>query len=228
MYFSEAVGAALADVPVLGDVVRAIGFDDLVVLRAVNPDGSGVFVAAPTRRAKGLQLPCRFCSAGRGSRHTLRRSLRLRRRAIDVAGADAVLDLDGGLVEASSQAVNARDRLRSAVRHIERARSASGRRHPDAAIDAWTALVDGRWSLVDHFESDGKRFMLAVENPAEPPRTRAPLSPEERPVLHLVAMGHANKLIAYELGLPLGTVASRLKSIMHKLGVQTRVEIVDR
>ena len=44
-----------------------------------------------------------------------------------------------------------RENLREAVLRIERARTHAGRSEPDAALDNWEALVDGRWSLVDRF-----------------------------------------------------------------------------
>ncbi len=69
--------------------------------------------------------------------------------------------------------------------------------------------------------------MIAAENAPTAPDPRS-LAPEERPVLHYVAMGHANKLIAYELGVPPRTVATRIAAIRRKLGLRSRVEIVDR
>ncbi|MDI3283820.1 LuxR C-terminal-related transcriptional regulator [Polyangium sp. 15x6] len=46
--------------------------------------------------------------------------------------------------------------------------------------------------------------------------------------MHHVANGHSNKLIAYELGIPEGTVATHIRSIRMKLGVRSRTELVDR
>jgi DNA-binding NarL/FixJ family response regulator len=52
------------------------------------------------------------------------------------------------------------------------------------------------------------------------------LSARERQVLAFAALGHANKLIAYELGLPESTVSSALRSIARKLGARSRLELV--
>ncbi len=40
------------------------------------------------------------------------------------------------------------------------------------------------------------------------------------------ALGHSNKLIGYEEGLPESTVATRLAGAMEKLGISTRAELI--
>ena len=84
----------------------------------------------------------------------------------------------------------------------------------------------GRWSLVDRFERDGRRFIVARSNEHALPDPRA-LTPRERAVVHLAALGKPNKLVAYELGLADSTVASHVANAMRKLGVSTRVELVE-
>jgi DNA-binding NarL/FixJ family response regulator len=155
---------------------------------------------------------------------------RLRRstsRDAAIARAEAVLAADGSVLSATGPAVVQRARIRDEARSIDRSRGRLRRRDPDAALDAWQALVAGRWSLVDHFDSDGKRFVLALPNE---PGTSDPrgLAFEERALLGYVTLGHSNKRIAYELGLPEGTVARRVANIARKLGVRSRVGIIDR
>src|SRR6185503_20071004 len=84
---------------------------------------------------------------------------------LDHAPVEAVLDSGGRVQHARAGAANvgARELLREAVRRIEKARTTEGRRDPDAAMDSWEGLVDGRWSLVDRFDTDGKRFIVAVK-----------------------------------------------------------------
>jgi DNA-binding NarL/FixJ family response regulator len=58
---------------------------------------------------------------------------------------------------------------------------------------------------------------------------RAPSSPEkltgrETEILHLVALGRANKQIAHELGLREQTVKAHVSHILDKLGVQSRTQ----
>jgi len=57
-----------------------------------------------------------------------------------------------------------------------------------AAMENWRGLVDGRWSLVDRFDSDGKRFVVAVKNDPEARDPRG-LSRREQQVSELVGLG---------------------------------------
>jgi DNA-binding NarL/FixJ family response regulator len=85
--------------------------------------------------------------------------------------------------------------------------------------------VDGRWSLVDRFESDGRRFMVAHRNEPDVRDPRA-LSKRERQVVAFAATGHSNKLIGYELGVSPSSVAKHLGVAARKLGVRSRAELV--
>ena len=79
--------------------------------------------------------------------------------------------------------------------------------------------------MVDWFDSDGRRFFLAIPNP---PDLRDPrgLTEQERQVVAYVLLGETVKLIAYRLGLSPGRVSRLLKSVMHKLGVNSRTQLV--
>jgi DNA-binding NarL/FixJ family response regulator len=127
--------------------------------------------------------------------------------------------------ERAAERRDLREALRHAVRARDRARSAAIRRSDDgAAVDMWQALVSGRWSLIDRFESDGRRFTVAIENEPRVADPRA-LSPRERCVVQLAARGHANKSIAYSLGLAAGTVGALLARALRKLGLGSRAEL---
>ena len=139
---------------------------------------------------------------------------------------EAVLRTDGGVVHAdgAARAQLARECLRRAVVGMMRARTRRGRASPDEALASWEALVAGRWSLIDTFESDGRHYVVA--RPNEPmPRPMA-LTRRERQVVAAVGLGHANKLIAYELGLRPSTVATLLSRAMRKLDLSSRLELV--
>jgi DNA-binding NarL/FixJ family response regulator len=110
--------------------------------------------------------------------------------------------------------------LRSAARALDRARGSLRRRDPEQAVAIWEALVAGRWSLVDHFDSDGRRFVLAHRNDADVPDARG-FTDRERQVLAYAALGHSNKVIAYELGLSTSTVAYHLTRARAKLQLRS-------
>lgn len=57
---------------------------------------------------------------------------------------------------------------------------------------------------------------------------RDDLTLRERQVAAMAARGHANKVIAHELGLQTSTVSAYLRDIARKLGVSSRVLLVRR
>jgi DNA-binding CsgD family transcriptional regulator len=156
---------------------------------------------------------------------------RVRRALVDSADlfatADAVLRPDGTCVHAEAQAATktVRDRLRHSARDLGRARGRLRRADPDEALAIWRGLCAGRWTLVDHVDKDGRRFLLARRN--DPiVRRLDPLTLPERQVAAYAALGHSNKLIAYELGLGETAVAMRLSRAARKLGASTRVQLI--
>jgi DNA-binding CsgD family transcriptional regulator len=125
------------------------------------------------------------------------------------------------------------------VEHLVRAEDRTGvkdgfarRRHarrrntkPEAALEIWQGLHDGRWSLVDYVDTDRKAFVLAVRN--EPARDVAStLTDRQRAAVALASLGYANKQIAYALGLSATAVAMLLARARAATGVRTRAELV--
>lgn len=136
---------------------------------------------------------------------------------------EAILGPGGHLehAEVPAQGDAAREALHRAVRCMDKARGRMRREDPDQAIALWRGLVSGRWSLLDHFDSDGRRFIIAHRNDAKVPDKRG-LSSRERQVLAHASMGHSNKVIAYELGLSVSTVGTHLARARAKLKVLGR------
>src|SRR5262245_46553544 len=121
-----------------------------------------------------------------------------------------------------------REQLARAGHDIMTARGRMRRLSPQEAIEIWRALVAGRWSVVDHFDTEGRRYLIARRNEPEPAPSAglASLTPRELEIVAYAALGHTNKLIAYELGLAPTTVATHLASAAAKLGVSTRIDLV--
>lgn len=135
-----------------------------------------------------------------------------------MAASESRVTPDGKIVDAEAHASSpsARERLREAALAVERAREPSG---GDDRSSLWKVLVAGEWSLVEQFESDGKRFLIAREST---PQLKEPgaLTPREGQVLAHAALRQTLELMANELGLPVATVAEARDSSARKLGVE--------
>jgi DNA-binding CsgD family transcriptional regulator len=107
---------------------------------------------------------------------------------------------------------------------VDRARAGLCTCAPATALELWKGLPSARWTLIDHYERDGRRYLLAIRNDAPVTQLRE-LSAREQQVIALVARGRTNKLTAYELGLSEAAVSVALHSGMFKLGVRTRAEL---
>jgi DNA-binding CsgD family transcriptional regulator len=203
-----------------------LGLYDAIGLNAAQPDNTGLHVSIPLREVSALskdELRCwQRVVVHLSAADRLRRALAAR-----ATEPEAVLSSGGRTVHAEgpAKARSARDALRDAVLSMERARSRKGRADGEAALAAWRAMVAGRWSLLDVFERDGRRYIVARRNAPEIGSPDA-LSVRERQVAAFASMGHSNKLIAYELGLAPSTVATHLGKAMTKLGVASRVQLL--
>lgn len=159
--------------------------------------------------------------------YRLRRALRVADLDPLIDDGEAVLSGDGRVHHAEGSASNpeAREELRRAVADLDRARMRDQRKDAEEALALWRGLVDGTWSLVERFESDGRRYLIARRNEPGVLDPRG-LSLREKQVVSFAALGHSTKLIAYELGLRPSTVSTHMQSAMQKLGVSTQVDLV--
>lgn len=140
---------------------------------------------------------------------------------------DAVLEPAGKVAhaEGDAKAASAREALARAAVAVDRARGKLRRQDNDEAIELWRGLVAGRWSLVERFESDGRRYLIA--RPNDPKVDLLPMLTErERQVLMFRAFGHSQKLIAYELGLSVSAVSRSLARAMKKLGLRSPADLM--
>lgn len=220
---SEIIGVPAENHAPIAPHAGVISMSDMLGVNASDPSGRGTYFCSTTKNTRiershvdvreWEQLAAHLAAAGR-----------LR----DVLGGEpeAVLSPTGEVLHSTRKAEPRLAMLARSARTIDKARLRANRSEPEA-LASWRALVDGRWSLVDVVESDGKRVLFAVPNSPEITDPRR-LTKTEQLVASFAAMGHSNKLIAYELGASIGTIGAHIHGILKKLGLRTRVELVDR
>jgi DNA-binding CsgD family transcriptional regulator len=199
---------------------------DMVALQTIEPGGKGLVFAAGQAEPRVFDARTRRLWA-RVNTH-IATGRRLRAAVQSHASAEEAVLLPSGKLEhaeGDGKARTAREALRDAVQRTEKARGKQRKSNPVEATEAWTALVAGRWSLVDRFERDGRRYVVARRNEHALPDPRA-LTPRERTIAHLAALGKSNKLIGYELGLSVSTIGSHLSTVMRKLGAKSRIGLI--
>lgn len=231
---TDTEGQSLADGRSFARAVKSRGFRDTFGVTASAPGRRGLVVNAPLEHPLTLHPATRQRWRELGVH--LQAAYRLRQRmglacergAGASSGPTCAVVAPGGEVfhaEGDARAVSARAELGRAARRIHEARRASVRSEPAEALALWRGLVDGRWSLVERFDSDGRRFFVAIENAHDVSDPRS-LTKRERAVVALVAQGDSNKWVAYQLGITAGAVATLLARAMRKLGLETRAALI--
>jgi DNA-binding CsgD family transcriptional regulator len=212
---------------------------DVLFITAVDVNGEGVAVVAPLEETTTLsqqelqrwQMLAAHLEAG----HRLRRGLAAKEpfEGEDTGlphNAEAIFDANSFRIsDAVGRAKEraATEKLREAAIAVDRARGRMRKEDPEQALEIWKALVRGRWSTVDWFDRDGRRFVLAIPNSPHVTDPRG-LTERERQVVTYAAFGHTNKMIGYRLGLSKSRVSLLLRTAMRKMGVRTRVQLVQR
>lgn len=212
-------------------MARSQASTDSLDLVALDPDGDALVLVAGLARPSRRPLTARSAALlGRVAAH-IGAARRLRKRATSgrelLDGRSPIFTPQGGMThEGDVRDELALRELRDAVKLRRGARSK--RVDTSETLERWRALVERRYSIVDVFDSDGRRYVVARPNAPEAraaERTRE-LSHEERATLSLLATGASNKLIAYHLGVGVSTIASRLAVIAKKLGAPDGASLV--
>lgn len=216
------------DIEIVHGLLSRAGVREILGINGVNVDGrsvhAGVLVTRPLKDVDHVTLARVSSHFAAGAR--LRRRMAAGKEA-PIDAADAIIDDGGKVVHASGAAKlrEARTALSDAAIRLGRLKKRT-RRGSERSLAQWRALVDARWSLVDHFERDGKHFVLAERNdPALGPLEL--LSDRELQVVAHAAVGHANKMIAYELGIAVSTVGVLLSRAAARLGAKSRSALID-
>lgn len=212
--------------------VLPYGVEDASSINVLDPAGKYLIVIGTVQRKARAPTRAEDAHWTRVSSHLVA-ACRLRERLLAAAGSpqpadgEAILTPAGSVEHAIANATprSARDILREAVRSRERALAGMSRSSSQGALDLWKGLVEGRWSLVDRFDSDGRRYVIAHANAPRAPGPRR-LTAQERDVTAIAAAGLPIKIIAYELGLSVPRVSNILRHAMAKIGVTSRAELV--
>lgn len=217
--------------PKLLPFTATFGAPDMVAINSTDPTLRGCILTANlpdhTPIDPAMHLFWSRLSAHVAAAYRLRRRLR-KQVGTPLEQAEAILTPEAKVAHATESTVNSevRELLSDTVRTQERLRAKDRREDPNA-VGEWKALVDARWSLVDHVDSDGKRMITVQRNECVAPGAVG-LSQREEQILGYAALGHSNKLIAYELGLAHSTVRVLLARAAGKLGTRGREETLKR
>lgn len=207
-----------------------MGVHDIFVINGIDPTWHGCWLGAGlpkvTRLDTAAQAMWSRVATHVASGFRVRRRLERLQRLDATLGADAVLDPGGKVVHAEGDAKSrtARADLERAAGAIDRARTREHRKDAEA-IDEWRGLIAARWTLLDHYESDGRRYLVAQRNDASEARPPG-LTDREYQVVAFLSLGHSTKLIAYDLGISDSTVRVLLARAATKLGVTSREQLV--
>ena len=217
-------------------LTKHVGCKDMLTLWAMDPDLHGVGIHIPSATMIELSSKARqrwrMLSVHIAAAHRLRRRLGQAPRGIPVTqlplDAEAVLDPKRfSVVEAADHAKNngTLDEIRKAAIQVDLARCRLQKSQTCEALRCWEQMVRGRWSMVDWFDADGRRFILALPNA---PHIRDPrgLTDREYQVAAHVGAGESSKLIAYRLGVSRSRVSELLHRAMRKLNVRTTGQLV--
>ncbi|MFO0669008.1 MAG: LuxR C-terminal-related transcriptional regulator [Polyangiaceae bacterium] len=222
--FSALTGMTLADLPGAGESSRRLRIFDQVYVNAGNPDVEGVLIVANLRTPRSLsRVEVRRLSMV--AAHVAAGQRILRALARGRAAPVAIFERDGRVAHTEAGHEGAVRSLRARVVAVDRVRGAMRRTDPERALVAWRALLAGRYSTLDRFDTDGRRYVVAYQNAPNVLDPRG-LSAQEAIVASWAARGHPDKVIAYELGIAAGTVSALLARAYKKLGVRTRAELV--
>jgi DNA-binding CsgD family transcriptional regulator len=145
---------------------------------------------------------------------------------VDAPDIELILNPKGDVAHVAPETpVRAIGFVREAVRRLDEARAVRRYADPLAAFDLWQGLLAGRWSLVDHYDTDGRRFLLARRND---PRVNEPsqLTLRQRQILFYAGIGWSTKEVAYALGLADSTVRGTLRRALGKMRISTRAELI--
>jgi DNA-binding CsgD family transcriptional regulator len=210
-----------------------LGYPDAMAINGVDPVGMGVFIGMwwrnpatlPADEVHTLRRMAHHLSAAHRCRLRLRESQAGQRSLDPIVGAEAILDTKKRVLHATGPARERDAQAELATTAAARDRARVAREGAVEELRAWRPLTSARWTLIDKFERNGARYIVARENQTVV-RGLAALTDRERQVVGHLAMGQTTKEIAYALGISDVTVRVHLRLAATKLGVRSRAEVL--
>ena len=226
--------------PLLAERARG-GWGDIFNINGLDPSGVSCILTIGCREPEFVLDPAsqklyRRVSHHLGAAFRCRRRLgvssgraddELKRVAVS-NGAEAIPDGNGRFVhaEGAAESTTARERIKSAAATIDTLRTNQKRRQGREALALWHPLTAARWTIVDHFEENGRRYIVARENQVDAQGFEL-LTDRERQVVVQAALGCSNKEIAYALGISEATVRVLMARAASRLGVRTKKRLLE-
>ena len=218
----EREGLTWEDIRSVPDAGKRLGYRDLWAVCSVVSEGKGLVFSSPiyddrefsdTELSEGSRIARHIAAACR-ARLSVSNS---------IEESSAILAPDGRFCYRKEGSLESglEDALSRAVVATSKARSGRSARQGEAQA-LWDLLLSQGWSLIHHTDTDGKRFILAVRDTER----RFALSPRERAVIDMASEGVSNKVIAFDLGIALSTVATHLANGLAKLCLTSRRELI--
>jgi DNA-binding CsgD family transcriptional regulator len=201
---------------------------DQWVINGVTPNGTGaalyLFAKAEIKFTAIQQKMLRALARHIGTAYRLQQRIS---RQPKLENVEEIFRPDGRIEHATAATESSATRhlLADAVSLRRWARGSAGRDAPAKALRAFGGLVNATWTLVDWFDRDGKRYVVACRNFASEIGIAA-LSVRESQVAMLARDGRSNKEIAYELRLAHSTVRVLLARAAVKLGTHSRAQLI--
>jgi DNA-binding NarL/FixJ family response regulator len=85
----------------------------------------------------------------------------------------------------------------------------------DASSDVWSQLIRHQLKIVLPFTTDEREYLVMRERSDGPP----PLGHRNLAILEMVLVGAGRKVVSYDLGLSISTIAQILKSALQEMGL---------
>ncbi|HEX5656088.1 MAG TPA: LuxR C-terminal-related transcriptional regulator [Polyangiales bacterium] len=191
--------------------------------------GGGRFAMAGAGTAERMVTPRQDLKTYEAIHQLLTINLRVRDALggeLALEAADAVFETDGQVVELrddGTQQRGARKRLSELVRAREQQDGFTTLEQADA-LTHWNELAGGGYVLLDHVDSDQRRYVVAYKLGDPQPRSQT-LNARERHVLERILLGARNKSIASELGVSSAHITGISQRALAKIGARSTADL---